>query len=172
MRKETRAFTLIELLVVLAIIAILAGMLLPVLGKAKAKGSGVSCMSNLKQMAVAVAMYADENDQRLPAAEEVPTMPIDPAAPLPSIYKILNRYVGGVTNVFICPMDKVGRYKIEGGSYEWNYLFNSNMVTHLGRMFEIAPEKAPLMFDFENFHPGGTNGMKNILFADGHVVLQ
>jgi prepilin-type N-terminal cleavage/methylation domain-containing protein/prepilin-type processing-associated H-X9-DG protein len=64
-QNATGGFTLIELLVVVAIIAILAGLLLPVLAHSRAKAQGVSCMNNLRQVGVAWTLYADDFSQTL-----------------------------------------------------------------------------------------------------------
>ena len=64
--RRKRRFTLIELLIVIAIIAILAGMLLPALNQARARGQSAKCISNLKQVALGMTMYVGENEDWFP----------------------------------------------------------------------------------------------------------
>ena len=66
--KPNQAFTLIELLVVVAIIAILASLLLPALGRSKLKATGAVCLSNQRQLITGFLIYSlDHNDTMVPA---------------------------------------------------------------------------------------------------------
>lgn len=79
LRRSQRAFTMVELLVVIAVIAILAALLLPALASAKAQGKRVSCLSNLRQIGVAIRTYASDYNGEIPFGPKAPpfTSPMD-----------------------------------------------------------------------------------------------
>ncbi|HZO87508.1 MAG TPA: DUF1559 domain-containing protein [Chthonomonadaceae bacterium] len=69
-RAPQRAFTLIELLVVIAIIAVLAAILFPVFAQAREKARQTVCLSNMKQIALGIYMYAQDYDETLPTTAD------------------------------------------------------------------------------------------------------
>jgi prepilin-type N-terminal cleavage/methylation domain-containing protein len=97
--RKTAGFTLIELLVVIAIIGILAGLLLPALARSRDKAKQVSCLSNSRQLALAVMMYVEDHNGTFPPSADysVPT-----SQPERIWTAKIFRYVQS-TAVFSCP---------------------------------------------------------------------
>jgi prepilin-type N-terminal cleavage/methylation domain-containing protein/prepilin-type processing-associated H-X9-DG protein len=142
---KRNAFTLIELLVVIAIIAILAGLLLPVMAKAKAKAQATACSSNLRQLQLAWNIYVDDaNDflppSRLPSATQPGCWALGNALTdtnTTNLQKgVLYNYVTGA-GVYHCPGDK-STVNIQPGlrrvrSYSLNSWLNGDWGVHSTR---------------------------------------
>ncbi|MEP6663412.1 MAG: prepilin-type N-terminal cleavage/methylation domain-containing protein, partial [Verrucomicrobiota bacterium] len=71
-KSNQAGFTLIELLVVLVIVALLAGLLLPALARAKTKAQRAACISNLRQIGLAVTAYAGDYEGKIPYGPKAP----------------------------------------------------------------------------------------------------
>jgi len=121
-----RRFTLIELLVVVAIIAILAAMLLPVLGRAREQARRTACMSNLKQAGLGMMMYAQDNDSHL-----LPGAPISNARMFyrpdsnwdmrPRLLMYVDADVWGCPSVDFVPIDDPRNTRAGGCYGTWAY---------------------------------------------------
>ena len=182
-----RAFTLIELLVVIAIIALLASLLLPVLRHAGEKGRQTECLDHLRQVNLAVCLYAEDN------ADSLPVLPIPNPYPngIGAYYKQLVKGCVGLAGpasptekVFICPSDRVICSQI--GHAFTSYTFNGYEVGP-GAIERITgqklgsiqnPIKAVLVGEWPAFFGGSWHppvnqdypNAKNVLsFVDGHT---
>ena len=104
-------FTLIELLVVVAVIGILAGLILPALAKAKQRAQQTGCLSNMKQIGVAIHMYADDNEDTLPGPVFAGARASYDINSSQELIWFIADYLGGpqpsprtvVADVFVCP---------------------------------------------------------------------
>jgi len=182
-RPGARGFTLVELLVVIGIIAVLIGILLPALNKAREQSRRTVCLSNLRQLGTAMIAYANEHKGRLPNSN-----PTNTAADYDSINYVLVALNDGWVKspqVFHCPSDDDPvPSRIETADY---VLPNSARVSYDFYSVFWVPEKgpklvrvshAPLGWDLnvKDAHPASplNHGPKggHVVFADSHAEWQ
>ncbi|HEY3376039.1 MAG TPA: prepilin-type N-terminal cleavage/methylation domain-containing protein [Armatimonadota bacterium] len=152
-QRRQEGFTLIELLVVIAIIAILAAILFPVFGKAREKARQTKCISNEKQMALAFAMYTQENEEKLP-----------PCASWTTTINVPDK-------IFDCPTAE-NRGTSSNPDYGYGWWMDGKALSDFG-----APDGIPMLADSATsvFHgPYAAalrhDGMACYAFVDGHVT--
>ena len=166
--RPATAFTLVELLVVMSIIALLAAMILPAMGRGKESGHSAVCQSNLHQAGVALQMYVDDSHNIMPTMYDVALTNAD--TNLPSINVVLAAQLGS-TNVLRCPSDNQQIFQLTGSSYAWNNLLNGQNANQL-KVMGMTPgnSRIPVVYDKQSFHSVlGSKHAVNYLYADGHI---
>lgn len=143
-------FTLIELLVVVTIIALLASITMPVIGRSREAARRAKCLANLRGIGQALEAYVSTNNDfypviaQLPSIEEVYALREQRNA-RPSLAEVLTQYAGNQAEVFICPSDTITQQDLqdmdhypddterfadmEGASYEPRSLMMGHLVT-------------------------------------------
>ncbi len=184
-------FTLIELLVVIAIIAILAAMLLPVLGRAKEDSVRAKCAGNLKQLGLSMQMYGDDNSTLLPMPHgSVPwgaTNPppwTKPLAPYfnntnllccPALCQWFNKspynYFMGARAAYIAASNTAASVALKSITLPAQFILSGD-CNYPFETTDADPDNysQDTLFDPTNLPPRVHNGWLNVFFGDGHVA--
>jgi len=165
-RSPRGAFTIVELLVVIAIIALIAGLAYPAYQRSVASAKAAACVSNMRQLGVALNAYLNDNEMIMPTLKIARESRTDD---LPVIDNTLDRYVKD-SGVFRCPADTKDFAGRTGTSYAWNIALNGQPLGSLN-FLQVVTERThiPILSDKEGFHPY-LNDKVNILYADGHAT--
>ncbi len=176
-KRKYTGFTLIELLVVVAIIGILVGILLPVLVKARESARKTQCASNLKQIGLALRMYANDNDGQFPGYGVSQTTP--KIEDLNSLGLLYNQYITD-KKFFKCPSDAgvtdLANLAMSGSStctaYTCSYGYDDNHSLSDDPAVVIASDALGTVTSGNLYSDNHNNVGQNVLYLDGHVEFK